>query len=145
MGRYQRYSDVSTCFLGVVDERHMTNTRITDPEIMERRYPVIVRQFTLRDNSGGRGMHRGGDGVIRELEFRRPVSCSILSERRVYKPYGMHGGEAASVGLNLWIVKGHQGKDRVVSMGSKNTVSMKTGGETLMFKAPKGCQLIQPF
>lgn len=90
-------------------------------------------------------MHRGGDGVIRELEFRRPVSCSILSERRVYKPYGMHGGEAASVGLNLWIVKGDQGKDRVVSMGSKNTVPMKTGGETLMFKAPKGCQLIQPF
>ena len=145
MGRYQRYSDVSTCFWGVVDKRHMTNTRITDPEIMERRYPVIVRQFTLRENSGGRGMHRGGDGVIRELEFRRPVSCSILSERRVYKPYGMHGGEAASVGLNLWIVKGHQGQDRVVSMGSKNTVPMKTGGETFMFKAPKGGQLIQPF
>jgi 5-oxoprolinase (ATP-hydrolysing) len=68
---------------------------------MERRYPVIVRPFTLRENSGGADMHPGGEGVIRELEFRRPVFCSILLERRVYQPYGMHGGEPASVGLNL--------------------------------------------
>jgi 5-oxoprolinase (ATP-hydrolysing) len=101
---------------------------------MERRYPVIVRQFAVRENSGGPGLHRGGDGVTRELEFRRPVSCSILSERRVYKPYGMHGGEPASVGLNLWIIKGDQGKNRVVSMGGKNTVPMNTGGKSSMFE-----------
>lgn len=132
MGGHERYTNVSCSAGRKLIERHMTNTRITDPEIMERRYPVIVRQFTLRENSGGAGMHRGGDGVIRELEFRRPVSCSILSERRVYQPYGMHGGEPASVGLNLWISKDDQGNDRIVSMGGKNTVPMKTGGKSII-------------
>ena len=107
---------------------HMTNTRITDPEIMERRYPVILRRFELRTDSGGNGQHKGGEGVIRELEFRRPVKCSILSERRVYQPYGMHGGEPAALGLNLWVSKDEDGNDRTVSMGSKNTVPMETGG-----------------
>ena len=106
----------------------MTNTRITDPEIMERRYPVILRRFALRPGSGGKGQHCGGDGVIRDLEFRRPVKCSILSERRVYQPYGMHGGERAALGLNLWVSKDEEGKERVVNMGGKNTVPMETGG-----------------
>lgn len=106
----------------------MTNTRITDPEIMERRYPVILRRFELREGSGGKGQHRGGDGVIRVIEFRRPVKCSILSERRVYQPFGLHGGEPAELGLNLWITKDEEGEERVVNMGGKNTVPMKTGG-----------------
>ena len=67
---------------------------------------------------------------MRDIEFRRPVECSILSERRVYQPYGMHGGEPASLGLNLWISKDEQGEERTVSMGGKNTVPMKTGGES---------------
>ena len=67
---------------------HMTNTRITDPEILERRYPVILREFGLRKGSGGDGLHPGGDGVIRELEFLEPVDVNILSERRVIRPYG---------------------------------------------------------
>ena len=116
----------------------MTNTRITDPEIMERRYPVILRQFSLRPGSGGAGQHRGGDGVVRDIEFRRPVECSILSERRVYQPYGMHGGEPASLGLNLWISKDEQGEERTVSMGGKNTVPMKTGGESQRLPASRG-------
>ncbi|KAJ5338778.1 hypothetical protein N7452_005506 [Penicillium brevicompactum] len=60
---------------------HMTNTRITDAEVFERRYPVILREFSLRPNSGGEGQHRGGDGVVRDIEFRIPVQVSILSER----------------------------------------------------------------
>ena len=67
---------------------HMTNTRITDPEILEKRYPVILRQFGLRSNSGGDGQYRGGDGVIREIEFMKPLTVSILSERRSFQPYG---------------------------------------------------------
>jgi 5-oxoprolinase (ATP-hydrolysing) len=67
---------------------HMTNTRITDPEIMERRYPVILREFSLRPNSGGRGEYSGGDGVVREIEFLESLQVSILSERRVFQPYG---------------------------------------------------------
>ncbi len=52
---------------------HMTNTRITDPEVLERRYPVLLRQFSLRENSGGIGAYRGGDGVIREIQLRLSV------------------------------------------------------------------------
>ncbi|KAH0390884.1 hydantoinase B/oxoprolinase, partial [Aureobasidium melanogenum] len=61
---------------------HMTNTRITDPEVFEKRYPCILRQFGLREGSGGKGRHTGGAGTIRDIEFRMPVQCSILSERR---------------------------------------------------------------
>lgn len=59
---------------------HMTNTRITDPEILERRYPVLLHQFSIRKGSGGQGEFNGGDGVIRELEFTEPLQVSILSE-----------------------------------------------------------------
>lgn len=84
---------------------HMTNTRITDSEVFERRYPVILREFSLRANSHGAGQHKGGDGVVRDIEFRIPVQVSILSERRVYHPYGMAGGEDAECGLNYWVRK----------------------------------------
>ncbi|KAF1829328.1 5-oxoprolinase [Decorospora gaudefroyi] len=84
---------------------HMTNTRITDSEVFERRYPVLLREFSLRRASGGRGMHVGGEGVIRDIEFRIPVQVSILSERRVYHPYGMEGGGDAACGLNIWVRK----------------------------------------
>lgn len=69
----------------------MTNTRITDIEILERRYPVYVRKFMLREGSGGSGKFKGGDGVKRELLFRSPVTLSVLTERRVLQPYGMEG------------------------------------------------------
>lgn len=69
----------------------MTNTRITDIEIVERRYPVHVRKFTLRSGSGGDGRFKGGDGVIRELMFRSPLTLSVLTERRVLQPYGLQG------------------------------------------------------
>lgn len=82
---------------------HMTNTRITDAEVFERRYPVLLREFSIRKGSGGKGQHRGGDGVVRDIEFRIPVQVSILSERRVYRPYGMKGGEDGQCGLNLWV------------------------------------------
>lgn len=70
---------------------HMTNTRITDPEVLERRYPIILKKFCLRENSGGGGKFRGGNGVIRELLFRAPITLSILTERRVFEPYGLEG------------------------------------------------------
>lgn len=82
---------------------HMTNTRITDPEIVEKRYPVIVKRFDLRKNSGGKGKYRGGDGVVRELLFRKDLILSVLSERRTYAPYGMNGGEEGVKGRNIII------------------------------------------
>lgn len=69
----------------------MTNTRITDPEVLERRYPVILKKFSLRCNSGGKGKFNGGDGIVREMIFRAPVMLSILTERRVFAPYGLEG------------------------------------------------------
>ncbi|KAF2733965.1 hypothetical protein EJ04DRAFT_577276 [Polyplosphaeria fusca] len=87
---------------------HMTNTRITDPEMLEKRYPVLLREFSIRPGSGGQGRWNGGDGIRRIYEFRRDVGASIVSERRVTRPYGMKGGEDGKSGVN-YIAKG--GKD----------------------------------
>jgi 5-oxoprolinase (ATP-hydrolysing) len=77
---------------------HMTNTRITDVEVLERRYPVRVRRFAVRRGSGGRGRFQGGDGVVREIELLAPVSLSILSQRRASGPSGLAGGADGAPG-----------------------------------------------
>jgi len=112
---------------------HCTNTRITDPEILERRYPVLLRQFSLRDGSGGNGLFRGGDGVVREIEALRPLTVSILSERRVLHPYGMEGGEHAMCGRNLIIKK----NDIVLYIGGKCSTRIDTG-DRIRIETPGG-------
>ncbi len=79
---------------------HMTNTRITDAEVLEARHPVRVRRFAVRRGSGGAGRHRGGDGLVREYEFLAPVTVSLLTERRAYAPYGLAGGRPGALGRN---------------------------------------------
>ncbi len=79
---------------------HMTNSRLTDPEVLEWRYPVLVESFAIRRGSGGRGKHRGGDGVIRRIKFREAMTAAILSGRRRIAPYGMAGGAPGAVGRN---------------------------------------------
>lgn len=120
---------------------HMTNTRITDAEVFERRYPVLLREFSLRANSGGDGQHRGGDGVVRDIEFRLPVQVSILSERRVYHPYGLEGGEEALCGQNIWVrrVQTSDGRweERHISLGAKNSAYMQPG-ERIIIRTPGG-------
>jgi 5-oxoprolinase (ATP-hydrolysing) len=133
---------------------HMTNTRITDSEVFERRYPVLLKEFKLREGSAGKGMHRGGEGVIRDIEFRIPVQVSILSERRVYHPYGMNGGGDAACGLNIWVRKvdkknvdensdsvekdGEEEEQfRYINLGAKNTASMRPG-ERIIIHTPGG-------
>ncbi|WP_274620271.1 hydantoinase B/oxoprolinase family protein [Colwellia maritima] len=81
---------------------HMTNTRMTDPEIMEQRYPVLLQEFSIRRNSGGKGKWNLGDGIYRNIRFEEPMSCSILSEHRLIAPFGLHGGEPGQVGRN-WV------------------------------------------
>jgi len=98
---------------------HMTNTRITDPEVLELRYPVRVRRFAVRRGSGGRGRYPGGDGVVRELEFLAPVALSILSQHRNEGPFGMAGGE-----------RGAPGRQRVV----------RSTGEVLELGSVDGCE-----
>ena len=118
---------------------HMTNTRITDPEILEKRYPTLLRQFTLRENSGGKVAHPGGDGVVRDIEFLAPMQCSILSERRVHRPYGLEGGKDAETGLNLWVSRdAGTGEERQVNIGGKNTVSVKTHDRVVIMTAGGG-------
>ncbi len=77
---------------------HMTNTRITDPEVLESRYPVRLESFALRPGSGGRGRYSGGDGVRREMLFLEPIEFSLLSQHRRERPYGSHGGEPGALG-----------------------------------------------
>lgn len=84
-------------------QTHMTNSRLTDPEILELRYPVLLREFRVRAGSGGRGRHRGGDGVVRRIEFREPMSASILSNHRRVAPFGLDGGEAGKLGVTTVI------------------------------------------
>jgi 5-oxoprolinase (ATP-hydrolysing) len=102
---------------------HMTNTRITDPEILERRYPVLLRQFAIRKNSGGRGKFNGGDGLVREVEFLESLNAAILSERRVFAPFGLEGGQAGARGVNLFIPK----HGRKINLGAKNEIAVEPG------------------
>ncbi|KAL7541994.1 hypothetical protein ACHAXR_011416, partial [Thalassiosira sp. AJA248-18] len=112
---------------------HCTNTRITDPEILERRYPVMLRRFGLRKGSGGAGMHSGGDGVIREIEPLRPLVMSILSERRCLRPYGLEGGEPGQTGRNLLIKEG----GIALNIGGKRSGPINVG-ERLVIESPGG-------
>ncbi|BBO90319.1 hydantoinase B/oxoprolinase family protein [Desulfosarcina ovata] len=102
---------------------HMTNTRITDPEILERRYPILLREFSIRQGSGGDGQHRGGDGLVREVEFLEPLNMAILSERRVFAPYGLEGGKPGRRGENIFI---HQ-DGRRLNLGAKNEIIASPG------------------
>jgi N-methylhydantoinase B/oxoprolinase/acetone carboxylase alpha subunit len=79
---------------------HMTNTRLTDPEVLELRYPVLLEEFSIRKDSGGKGTCRGGDGVTRKIKFREDMTAAILSNRRKIPPFGMAGGEPGKVGRN---------------------------------------------
>jgi 5-oxoprolinase (ATP-hydrolysing) len=82
---------------------HMTNTAITDPEVLEHRFPVRLWKYEIRRNSGGKGEHHGGDGVIREVEFLKPLTVSFLTGRRVDGPKGLHGGQSGAPGMQLRI------------------------------------------
>lgn len=113
---------------------HMTNTRITDPEILEHRHPGIrLIRFKLRRGSGGDGHFRGGDGIVREILFLKPATASIISERRVYPPYGLQGGSAGEKGINMHQHK--HGKRRVV--GHREVITLKPG-DSIIIETPGG-------
>lgn len=116
---------------------HSTNTRITDAEVIEKRTQVIVRRHEISRGTGGRGKWNGGDGCLREIEARIPLKSSILSERRVFPPYGMEGGDPGSVGRNFvfrWNDKG--GLDKI-RLGSQAVVHLKPG-ERMQINTPGG-------
>jgi 5-oxoprolinase (ATP-hydrolysing) len=102
---------------------HMTNSRLTDPEVLEWRFPVLLESFAIRPNSGGNGRYRGGNGVIRRLRFLEPMTAGILSGRRLIPPYGLNGGGDATVGRNY--VERQDGT--VEELGSADVVEMGAG------------------
>jgi 5-oxoprolinase (ATP-hydrolysing) len=94
-------SGAGACFDGQsAVHTHMTNSRLTDPEVLETRYPVLVEAFAVRAGSGGRGAHRGGDGTTRRIRFLEAMTAAILSTRRETEPFGLAGGGAGAKGRN---------------------------------------------
>ena len=83
-------------------QTHMTNSRLTDPEVLEWRFPVLLERFAIRRGSGGAGRWRGGDGAVRRVRFLEPMTAAILSGHRRIAPYGMAGGEPGALGRN-WV------------------------------------------
>jgi len=112
---------------------HMTNTRITDPEVLERRYPVRLERFAVRTGSGGEGHHRGGDGVLRELTFLEPMALSVLTQHRVERPFGMAGGGAGLPGGQRVVRAG----GAVVELGPVDGCDVEAG-DRLILETPGG-------
>jgi len=112
---------------------HMTNTRITDPELLERRYPVRLERFAIRRGSGGRGEHQGGDGAVRELTFLEPMSLSILSQHRTEGPYGLAGGEPGAPGSQRLV----RADGRIEALGSIDAAEVGPG-DRLVLETPGG-------
>jgi 5-oxoprolinase (ATP-hydrolysing) len=113
--------------------QHMTNTKLTDPEEFERRYPVRLWEFSIRTKSGGAGQWRGGDGIVREIEFLEPVQATLLSQHRVVAPYGLNGGQPGAVGQQTLLhVDG-----REVALPGIFTRAMQAG-ERIRIETPGG-------
>jgi len=112
---------------------HMTNTRLTDPEILESRYPVVLERFSIRRGSGGKGRWNSGDGTLRVIRFLEPMRCSILSGYRVVRPFGLLGGEPGEAGRNS--VRRTDGTiDELPGAASTGVIS----GDAIVISTPTG-------
>ncbi len=114
-------------------QTNMTNSRLTDPEILEMRFPVILQEFSIRRQSGGRGRHKGGDGVLRKIKFCENMSASILSQRRSVSPFGLYGGGNAAAGSNYVIRRDGERID----LGATATIELYAG-DTFVIQTPGG-------
>ncbi|PZQ23584.1 MAG: 5-oxoprolinase [Sphingopyxis macrogoltabida] len=117
---------------GVI-QTHMTNSRMTDPEVMETRFPVIVEEFSIRKGSGGTGRWHGGDGATRRIRFREAMTANILANRRKIPPAGLAGGEAATPGRN-WIERADGSVEMLAATGSADL----TAGDAFVIETPGG-------
>jgi 5-oxoprolinase (ATP-hydrolysing) len=114
-------------------QTHMTNSRLTDPEILESKFPVLVREFSVRRGSGGRGLNRGGDGTVRRLEFRSPMSGALLANHRRIAPFGVKGGDAAAPGT----ASIQRASGEVEHLGATARFDLATGDQ-LTIESPGG-------
>lgn len=114
-------------------QTHMTNSRLTDPEILERRYPVLIERFGVRRGSGGNGRWRGGDGAVKVVRFCEPMTAAILSNRRSTVPFGVAGGEPGAPGRN--ILQRADGSTRL--LGATAEVAVEAG-DVVVIETPGG-------
>jgi 5-oxoprolinase (ATP-hydrolysing) len=114
-------------------QTHMTNSRLTDPEVLELRYPVLLERFEIARGSGGKGKWRAGDGTLRVIRFLERMDCAILSGFRKVRPFGLHGGEEGQLGEN-WVRRKDGRLERL--KGSDQTVLEP--GEAIIIKTPTG-------
>ncbi|WP_151633328.1 hydantoinase B/oxoprolinase family protein [Noviherbaspirillum aerium] len=122
------------CFDGTdVVQTHMTNSRLTDPEVLEWRFPVLLESFEIRPGTGGRGKGTGGNGAIRRMRFLEPMTASILSNRRRIPPFGLAGGEPGAPGCN-YVVR--QDGTRV-DLGATDSIEMQAG-DVFVVETPGG-------
>lgn len=112
---------------------HMTNSRLTDPEVLERKFPVVLESFSIRTGSGGEGRWHGGNGTVRKLRFLEAIDASILSNHRRIAPFGAHGGEAGAAGQNLV----ERASGDIELLGGTATLSLQPG-DALVIKTPGG-------
>ncbi|NTS78098.1 hydantoinase B/oxoprolinase family protein [Catenovulum sp. SM1970] len=112
---------------------HMTNSRLTDIEVLEQQYPVLLQQFGIRSHSGGRGQYVGGNGLIRELLFLKDMEVSVLSNSRIIAPKGLSGGGDGQVGKNLHITC----DDQFIEKPSRSSFKV-SNGERLKIETPGG-------
>jgi 5-oxoprolinase (ATP-hydrolysing) len=114
-------------------QTHMTNSRLTDPEVLEWRFPVLVEEFAIRRGSGGAGRHHGGDGVVRRIRFLEEMMASILSNRRRVAPFGLNGGGNGAVGRN-YVVRAN---GTTVQLDSRASLVMMPG-DAFVIETPGG-------
>ena len=114
-------------------QTHMTNTRMTDPEILELRYPVRLAEFSIRHGSGGAGQWRGGDGAIRRIRFLEPMTAIIVASRRNIAPFGLAGGKAGAAGRQ-WVER--QNGTCTTLSGTDSAELMP--GDTFVIETPGG-------
>ena len=114
-------------------QTQMTNSRLSDPEILEQRFPVLLEEFGIRHHSGGKGLNSGGNGVIRKVRFLTEMTAGILSNRRHVSPYGISGGAAGKMGRNYVIKQ----DNTVEELDSQATVEMQPG-EIVAIETPGG-------
>jgi 5-oxoprolinase (ATP-hydrolysing) len=112
---------------------HMTNSRITDPEILEWRFPVLLKEFSIRAGSGGCGRYRGGDGVIRRIEFLEAMRTGILSSHRIIPPFGLQGGSPGKTGGNR-IIR-YEGTEELLAGCAETHVNP---GDEIIIETPGG-------
>lgn len=114
-------------------QTHMTNSYLTDPEVLEWRYPVLLKEFSIRENSGGTGRHRGGNGVSRQICFLEPMTASILSGHRRVPPFGVAGGGSGALGSN----RVERSSGSIENLGGLAEVEMNAG-DTFIIETPGG-------